>query len=332
MHARLRRVLPGDPMVLSRGCHLTTTTTITTLPFPDRGVSLAFLRRFMAENKDRLRHAGAASTAHSSRLPETLTELVQRVNRLRAMPWESTELASVEAKLCAIKLSSVALFREALAKELQGDDFSGVPINKMLRDAGKTTFGAETKRIFAKVLQLEEEKGGPAGVAAASSLPEEDVLTTSEVCAKIVRPDTAGTGGAYVDLLRGRPREVGRATHFVSHTWSYRFTDLVAGVEAFAARELLPAATKEREKDTTTTPGGEKEGRMREEDAFFWIDIFSVDENRAADPANALPQAWWSGTFMDAIAAIGRTVLVLSPWAAPRPCTRCRTSTLATST
>ena len=124
-------------------------------PFPDRGVSLAFLRRFMAENKDRLRHAGAASTAHSSRLPETLTELVQRVNRLRAMPWESTELASVEAKLCAIKLSSVALFREALAKELQGDDFSGVPINKMLRDAGKTTFGAETKRIFAKVLQLE---------------------------------------------------------------------------------------------------------------------------------------------------------------------------------
>ena len=39
---------------------------------------------------------------------------------------------------------------------------------------------------------------------------------------------------------------------------------------------------------------------MQEEDAFFWIDIFSVDENRAADPANALPQEWWSGTFMDA--------------------------------
>ena len=85
--------------------------------------------------------------------------------------------------------------------------------------------------------------------------------------------------------------------------------DLIAGIEAFAAESLgSPGAAAE-------------EGGTKEEEAFFWIDIFSVDENRAADPTNALPQAWWSSTFMDAIASIGQTVLVLSPWDAPRPCT-----------
>lgn len=299
----------GIQMYLEQTVHAesTATATVALPPFPDRGVSLSFLRQFMAKNRDRL--TAVAATAPVS-VPESLDEAIQAVNGLREVPWDEEEVAQVESKIRAIGLTSVQQLREVLSMELLGDDFSGVPINQQLRAAGKSAFSGKTKRLFAKALRI---KGfGDASVSA----QRQQTLTTSQVCAQIVRPDTEGTGGAYVDLILAEqtptppaPPLVGKATHFVSHTWSYFFSDLIAGIEAFAAESLgSPGAAAE-------------EGGTKEEEAFFWIDIFSVDENRAADPTNALPQAWWSSTFMDAIASIGQTVLVLSPWDAPRPCT-----------
>ena len=295
----------GIQMYLEQTVHAesTTTATVALPPFPDRGVSLSFLRQFVANNHDRL--TSVAATAPAS-VPESLDEAIQAVNGLREVPWDEEEVAQVEAKIHAIGLTSVQQLREMLSMELLGDDFSGVPINEQLRAAGKSAFSGKTKRLFAKALRI-KGFGDEAG-----SAQRQQTLTTSQVCAQIVRPDTEGTGGAYVDLILAEqtstpptPPLVGKATHFVSHTWSYFFSDLIAGIEAFAAESL----------------GGPEEGRTKEEEAFFWIDIFSVDENRAADPTNALPQEWWSSTFMDAIGSIGQTVLVLSPWDAPRPCT-----------
>jgi hypothetical protein len=252
-------------------------------PFPEKGVSLSFLRRFVAANQDLI---CPKTTAAPDKIFKSLGGLIVSANNLRLVPWNEKEIAQVESELCAIGLSSVALLREALVMELVNDDFSCIPFLERLQSTGKELLGFAPELLFARALQIE-------GFGDSVSMPQKQALTTSQVCREIVQPATEGTGGAYVDLLLAEQNQsaslpssmtplVGKATHFVSHTWSYYFADLVEGVEAFAARTFG------------------RPGEMQEEDAFFWIDIFSVDENRAADPANALPQEWWSGTFMDA--------------------------------
>ena len=68
----------------------TATATVALPPFPDRGVSLSFLRQFMAKNRDRL--TAVAATAPVS-VPESLDEAIQAVNGLREVPWDEEEVA-----------------------------------------------------------------------------------------------------------------------------------------------------------------------------------------------------------------------------------------------
>ena len=208
-------------------------------PFPDQGVSLSFLRYFMKVNIDRL---GLNTEDVAQSIPEDFAELVVRVNRLRKIPWKNeAKLAEqIDSKLKAIGVSTPTALREALATD------QGHTINQQLKDVGKSTFGTETMQALATVLRVSQDTN------------TQQCITTSDVCSMIVRPDTTHVG-AMVDLLRERPPDnmpssafVGQATHFVSHTWSYRFSDLVEGVEAFAQRQLAEF----------------------EEHAFFWIDIF----------------------------------------------------------
>ncbi|EGD75254.1 tetratricopeptide TPR_2 repeat protein [Salpingoeca rosetta] len=127
-------------------------------------------------------------------------------------------------------------------------------------------------------------------------------MTTEDACKQLVVPRTQQDNCAYVDLLRKQsPHEhVGKATVFVSHAWRYKIADVLTVLLEFA-----------------------EEQRARKEDSqpvFFWFDLFMNNQN--ANVTANLPQEWWSTTFKESIANIGRVLLVLMPWRDPVPLTR----------
>ena len=157
--------------------------------------------------------------------------------------------------------------------------------------------------------------------------------TTSDVCHTVIRPATVPSGWRDVPTLinpekrwyshayrceesgaeqkavpRGTcsycsrlladeeaSRFVGQANVFLSHAWTFSFLNVVEAIRLFAREQPRGAPVQ-----------------------YFWFDTFSVDEHAS----QARPQSWWSTTFMEAIAQIGHTVMVLSPWEAPLPLTR----------
>ncbi|EGD79833.1 hypothetical protein PTSG_10816 [Salpingoeca rosetta] len=119
-------------------------------------------------------------------------------------------------------------------------------------------------------------------------------MTTTDACTELVIPRTGDKQCAYVDIMN--PEHVGAATVFVSHAWRYKIADVLG--------TLLEHAEEEQAKGNP--------------EPFFWFDLFINNQNIAAD----LPQDWWSTTFKESIKAIGRVVLVLTPWHDPMPVTR----------
>ena len=121
-------------------------------------------------------------------------------------------------------------------------------------------------------------------------------FTTTDVCEKIVKPETLAEQCAYIDLFsdqrdgNGKPF-IAKATVFVSHAWKYKFSDPVDVMEQHA-------------KDNP--------------DAYFWFDLFINKQHGTA----SVPQEWWSTTFKDSIKSIGSVLLVMSPWNNPIPVTR----------
>ncbi|EGD82128.1 tetratricopeptide TPR_2 repeat protein [Salpingoeca rosetta] len=130
-------------------------------------------------------------------------------------------------------------------------------------------------------------------------------MTTEDACKQLVVPRTRQDNCAYVDLLRKQlkqsPHEhVGKASVFVSHAWRYKIADVLNVLLEFA-----------------------EEQRARKEDSqpvFFWFDLFMNNQN--ANVTASLPPEWWSTTFKESIANIGRVLLVLMPWRDPVPLTR----------
>jgi hypothetical protein len=124
-------------------------------------------------------------------------------------------------------------------------------------------------------------------------------ITTEDLCNVIIKPATLAQRCAFLDTLRGRTDSsgksaTGKATVFVSHAWRYRVNDVINTMLDFASANP----------DT---------------DHYFWFDIFV--NNQHAEGLNH-PFEWWCSTFKDNIAAIGKVLLVMTPWDAPIPLTR----------
>eukprot|EP01048_Picozoa_sp_COSAG05_P009490 COSAG05_NODE_784_length_7362_cov_36.913810_1_plen_741_part_00 len=103
---------------------------------------------------------------------------------------------------------------------------------------------------------------------------------------------------SYCELLLGDPATasmVGQPTLFLSHAWVFKFRNVVTALRHFVCR--LPASSPPQ---------------------FVWFDCFSIDEHAT----QCMPQDWWGSTFREAIALIGHTVMLLSPWDRPVPLTR----------
>jgi tetratricopeptide (TPR) repeat protein len=121
--------------------------------------------------------------------------------------------------------------------------------------------------------------------------------TTTDMCQKIVIPETTPTQSSYIDLIpkdqtdaNGKPF-LGPATVFVSHAWKFRFDVPLDVMEQHATKEP---------------------------ETYFWFDLFINNQNIAS----SLPQEWWKTTFRQSIKTIGTVLLVLSPWDRPIPVTR----------
>jgi hypothetical protein len=160
-----------------------------------------------------------------------------------------------------------------------------------------------------------------------------DQTTTSDLCHAFIKPDTVpcdwtdkvelidsekrwykhlyvhcGTGKSQSNAPSGTvsfcehllmdpalSKFVGKPTHFLSHAWLYKFKNVLSALDSFVKRQPKDSA-----------------------EVFFWFDCFCIDEHAS----QIMSQDWWSTTFKDAIASMGHTVMVLSPWSNPQPLTR----------
>jgi hypothetical protein len=119
-------------------------------------------------------------------------------------------------------------------------------------------------------------------------------LTTTQVCERFVKPATARLEASYCDMLMQRQHDVvGKATAFISHAWKCVFLDVV---DALLAHFYIDDG----------------------DDVVVWFDVFSNNQHQEM----AMDFDWCCGTFKSAIAAMGRTVMVLAPWHDPVPLTR----------
>lgn len=153
-------------------------------------------------------------------------------------------------------------------------------------------------------------------------------LTTHEVCRQFIKPATKAIKTQSKDgmhrafsycemLLRSSSKEfsaaVGIANVFICHTWSTYFLDTVDAMishfndrldetvvwmDIFSINQHHRRGTKTHKRDEKVTQGS--------------IEI--VDSN--------LSEEWWFKTFPDAIAHIGYSVIVFSPWSEAQPLSR----------
>ena len=126
-------------------------------------------------------------------------------------------------------------------------------------------------------------------------------VTTAEVCETIVKPATTGTARAYYDLLAqqdqgcvedGGARWAGESHYFLSHSWSYRFRELLSILEAFE-EQARPASTR-----------------------YYWFDIFVMNQHSHDDMNNLL------GNLQASVRWPGRLLLAIDSWREPTALTR----------
>lgn len=108
---------------------------------------------------------------------------------------------------------------------------------------------------------------------------------TRDICMNLIIPATTNSRLSYCDLLKdSNPNEVsGIANIFVSHSWSYFFTQVV---------DIL---TKNFSGDT-----------------YIWFDIFC--QNQHVQVSNT---SEWSQVFRDMVKVIGKVGIVICDWKTP---------------
>jgi len=122
-------------------------------------------------------------------------------------------------------------------------------------------------------------------------------VSTAEVCEQAVKPATGELGCAYFGMLAhdGDAALVGQSDYFLSHTWSYRFHDIIRILENFEAR--LPVQSTPR---------------------YYWFDIFVMNQHSTTEIGDDLLQ-----NLRRSIEAPGKLLLLVDSWRDPAPLARC---------
>ncbi len=99
--------------------------------------------------------------------------------------------------------------------------------------------------------------------------------------------------------------------------YSRRYSfDMVCSVIESYSKELVKKANKKSHSGTTKVKGKNHRVIFK---PYFWFDIFTVNQFEAI----SYPQDFWTTTFKEQVRDIGHTLLILHPWDAPIPLTRC---------
>lgn len=105
---------------------------------------------------------------------------------------------------------------------------------------------------------------------------------------EFVKPETAKWACSYSEYIASNNcTSVGPVNVFVSHSWFYTFGHLVSAIEVFEARRTTPT--------------------------FYFVDYFCINQHKPTADLKRLAD----------MIGICETLLVLSPWDAPIPLTRC---------
>jgi tetratricopeptide (TPR) repeat protein len=117
-----------------------------------------------------------------------------------------------------------------------------------------------------------------------------ETATTADICEKIIKPMTGAYQCSLAEYLAVMsPSTIGKPCAFISHAWKFKFKDLIAALVSYFG-----------------------------EDEYVWLDLVCNNQHKAAN----YDFEWWSGTFKNAIASIGKTVMVFDEWNDPIPLTR----------
>eukprot|EP00937_MAST-01D_sp_MAST-1D-sp2_P006333 g6333.t1 len=124
-------------------------------------------------------------------------------------------------------------------------------------------------------------------------------MTTAEVCAQLIKPVTREEECSYFELIEDECSNeddlwCGRASYFLSHTWSYRFVELIDILEAF--EEALPADAKR---------------------VYYWFDIFVMNQHSKVQLGPQL-----TNNLQSAVSGAGKLLMALDSWSAPSPLSR----------
>eukprot|EP01040_Poterioochromonas_malhamensis_P014523 gene14523-16080_t len=121
-------------------------------------------------------------------------------------------------------------------------------------------------------------------------------LTTADVCERYIKPATAKRKLSLCQHLLGTASKgvVDVATVFVSHAWQCGFTDVIEALIYHLSSKVVG------------------------KEVVVWLDVFSLPQHLPASTSLS-SSIWLTKTLPDIIASIGRTVLVLAPWADPSP-------------
>eukprot|EP00937_MAST-01D_sp_MAST-1D-sp2_P003219 g3219.t1 len=120
-------------------------------------------------------------------------------------------------------------------------------------------------------------------------------VTTAELCEANVKVLTRADSCSYFALLEGDASSAGRSQYFISHSWSYRFLELLRVLENFEAR--LPP---------------------QEAPRYYWLDIFVMNQHSEEQVGQDLLQ-----NLRRSIEAPGKLLLLLDSWRDPAPLARC---------
>ena len=133
-------------------------------------------------------------------------------------------------------------------------------------------------------------------------------MTTNQVCSDVIKSATSLSSSSYYELLQHldfttkaaatNPSDeiawAGRSHYFLSHSWSYRFVDVVGIIEAFE----------------------EQAGFSASEPRYYWFDVFVMNQHSADELGHLL------GNLQESVSAPGKLLLVVDSWREPAALTR----------
>lgn len=129
-------------------------------------------------------------------------------------------------------------------------------------------------------------------------------LSTTEVCQRFIVPWTEATQTSFCEWLQWQEHPaIAPANIFISHAWECCFLDVMAAI----VEHMKQGSAINRKKENTAN-----------DDPIIWFCLFCNNQHKLDE----LDFEWFHKTFQSAVADIGHTVMVMSPWDDPRPFTR----------